>query len=428
MDAIARWSRNRFHYAWIALAVAFVVMLITAATRATPSVMMVPLERAFGWSRPTISLALSINLALFGLMGPFAAAAMQRFGLRRTVLTAMLLLSGSIALSSLMQSTWQLQLIWGVIVGCASGATSTTFGAAMVSRWFKERRGLAMGILSASSATGQVLFLPLLALIVEQYGWRTVVLAVAGATALILPLVWLLLPERPASVGLPLYGEPADAPLSDTSSRQNPIAIAFGALGRALRKRDFWLLFFSFYVCGASTNGYIGTHFIAMCGDYGIDEVRGAGILAGMGALDLIGTTLSGWLSDRYNSRVLLFWYYGLRGLALIYLPYAFGYTYFGLPVFALFYGLDWIATVPPTVRLTNEVFGTQDAPVVFGWIVAGHQLGAASAALVGGLLRNSLGTYTVATMISGGLCLIAAITVLRIHRHKKPELAQAGV
>jgi predicted MFS family arabinose efflux permease len=265
-------------------------------------------------------------------------------------------------------------------------------------------------------------------LIVEQYGWRTVVLAVAGATALILPLVWLLLPERPASVGLPLYGEPADAPLSDTSSRQNPIAIAFGALGRAISKRDFWLLFFSFYVCGASTNGYIGTHFIAMCGDYGINEVRGAGILAGMGALDLIGTTLSGWLSDRYNSRVLLFWYYGLRGLALIYLPYAFGFSYFGLPVFALFYGLDWIATVPPTVRLTNEVFGTQDAPVVFGWIVAGHQLGAASAALVGGLLRNSLGTYTVATMISGGLCLIAAITVLRIHRHKKPELAQAGV
>ncbi|MBV8047781.1 MAG: MFS transporter, partial [Paludibacterium sp.] len=290
-------------------------------------------------------------------------------------------------------------------------------GATIVNRWFVKRRGLAMGILSASSATGQLAILPVLAAIVEAYGWRPVVLTVAVGAAAILPLVYWLLPERPSSVSLPLYGAPVGAHPGDGDHRHNPIAIAFGALRRASSSRDFWLLFFSFFVCGASTNGYIGTHFIAMCGDYGISEVKGASILAAMGALDLIGTTLSGWLSDRFNNRVLLFWYYGLRGLALIYLPYAFGLTYFGLPLFGLFYGLDWVATVPPTVRLTHDVFGSEDAPVVFGWVVAGHQLGAAAAALVGGMLRNSLGTYTVATMMSGGLCLLAAVLVLRIHR-----------
>jgi predicted MFS family arabinose efflux permease len=430
MQSVALWTQRRigtrFHYAWVAIALTFLVMLITAGTRATPSVMMVPLEQAFGWDRATISLALSINLALFGLMGPFAAAAMERFGLRATVLGALGILCAGVALSSLMRHSWQMWLLWGVVVGCATGATSMTLGATVVSRWFKARRGLAMGILTASSATGQLVFLPLLASIVEHHGWRPVVLTVAGGVAIILPLAFLFLPERPAALGLPLYGEPADAPLAPPASRKNPIVIAFGALGRAVKVRDFWLLFFSFFVCGASTNGYIGSHFIAMCGDYGLSEVQGAGILAAMGALDLVGTTLSGWLSDRFNNRVLLFWYYGLRGLALIYLPYAFGLSYFGLPVFALFYGLDWIATVPPTVRLTNDVFGTQDSPIVFGWIVAGHQLGAAFAALLAGILRNSLGSYTVATMISGALCLVAAITVLRINRRAFGTLATA--
>ncbi|MDB5888755.1 MAG: transporter [Rhodocyclales bacterium] len=421
MQAVAQWTQKRvgkrFHYAWVAVALTFLVMLITAGTRATPSVMMVPLEQAFGWDRATVSLALSINLALFGLMGPFAAAAMERFGLRTTVLTALSVLCAGIALSSLMRHSWQMWLLWGVVVGCATGATSMTLGATVVSRWFVARRGLAMGILTASSATGQLVFLPLLASIVEHHGWRPVVLTVAAGVAVVLPLAFLFLPERPAELGLPLYGEPDDAPLAALGSRKNPIAIAFGALGRAVKVRDFWLLFFSFFICGASTNGYIGSHFIAMCGDYGLDAVQGASILAAMGALDLVGTTLSGWLSDRFNNRALLFWYYGLRGLALIYLPYAFGLSYFGLPVFALFYGLDWIATVPPTVRLTTDVFGSKDAPIIFGWVVAGHQLGAAFAALLAGILRNSLGTYTMATMMSGTLCLIAAFMVLRINR-----------
>lgn len=421
MQAVSLWAKqminNRFHYAWVAVAVTFVIMLLTAATRATPGVMMQPLEFAFGWDRTEISAALSINLALFGLMGPFAAAAMERFGLRSTVLAALLVLAGSIGLSSLMRESWHMWVLWGVMVGTATGVTSMTLGATVVNRWFKERRGLAMGILTASTATGQLIFLPLLATLIENHGWRPVVWTVGGAIAAIIPLVFWLMPERPAVLGMTLYGEPADAPLAVGQSRTNPIAIAFGALARASTRFDFWLLFFSFFVCGASSNGYIGSHFIAMCGDNGLTEVQGASILAAMGALDMVGTTLSGWLSDRFNNRVLLCCYYGFRGMALLYLPAAFGPSIFGLPVFAVIYGLDWIATVPPTVRLTTDVFGAKDAPIIFGWVVAGHQIGAAFATLAAGMIRSNQGSYTMATFAAGALCLIAAMIVLGINR-----------
>ncbi|CAN7198203.1 MFS transporter [Trinickia sp. LjRoot230] len=419
MNWAAKRIGGRFHYGWLAAAVVFLVLLAAAGTRATPSVMMLPLEHEFGWSRATISLAISVNIALYGLTGPFAAAAMQRFGVRPTVLGALMVMAGGVALSSLMSAPWQMVLIWGVMVGGATGVAALTLGATVVNRWFVKRRGLVMGLLTASSATGQLVFLPMLASVAQHYGWRPVVLIVAAAAGIVVPLVLFLLPERPADVALRPYGESPDAPPAAAGTMQNPLALAFGTLLQASRSRDFWLLFFSFFVCGASTNGYIGTHLIAMCGDYGMTEVQGASLLAAMGIFDLVGTTLSGWLSDRFNSRVLLFWYYGLRGISLIFLPHAFGFDFYGLPLFAMFYGLDWIATVPPTVRLTTDVFGKEAAPVVFGWIVAGHQLGAAFAAYGAGLLRASLGTYTVASTVSGSLCLVAALVVLRIARRR---------
>jgi predicted MFS family arabinose efflux permease len=416
--------KRRIHYAWVVIGVTFLIMLVTAGTRATPNVMMVPLERTFAWTRTSISLALALNLALFGLMGPFAAAAMQRFGIRRTVLGALLLLALAVALSSGMHAEWQMVLVWGMLVGGATGATSTTLGATVVNRWFTQHRGLAMGVLTASSATGQLAFLPAMAWVAEHLGWRPLVLLVAAAVVITVPVVALLLPETPHAVGLRRMGEAGDAPSEAAQTGINPIMTAFATLNNASSSGDFWLLFLTFFICGASTNGYIGTHFIAMCSDYGLSEVRGAGMLAMMGACDLIGTTLSGWLSDRFNNRVLLFWYYGLRGLALLFLPVAFGFQYLGLPLFGLFYGLDWIATVPPTVRLTADVFGSKDGPIVFGWIFAGHQLGAAFAALGAGMLRTTLGTYTVATLVSGGLCAAAAMLVLRINR--QPSLRTA--
>ncbi|SDE30137.1 MFS transporter [Paraburkholderia lycopersici] len=427
MNWAARRIAGRFHYGWLVVAVVFFVLLAAAGTRATPSVMMVPLEHQFGWSRATISLAISVNIALYGLMGPFAAAAMQRFGVRPTLLAALGTMAAGVALSALMTHPWQMILIWGVMVGGATGVAALSLSATVVTRWFATHRGLAMGILTASSATGQLVFLPFLAAIAQKYGWQPVVLVVAAAAAVVLPLVLFLLPERPASVNLRPFGEDDETPVAPAAPQQNPLKIAFGALFSASRTRDFWLLFFSFFICGASTNGYVGTHLIAMCGDYGMSEVQGASLLATMGIFDLFGTTLSGWLSDRFNSRVLLFWYYGLRGLSLIYLPHAFGIDFFGLPIFAVFYGLDWIATVPPTVRLATDVYGKERAPIVFGWVVAGHQLGAAFAAFGAGLLRSSLGTYTVASMISGGLCLVASFLVLRINRGARAVGVQAA-
>jgi predicted MFS family arabinose efflux permease len=413
-------ARTRFSYAWIVVATVFLVLLAAAGIRATPSVMIVPLEHEFGWSRTTISFAISVNIALYGLIGPFSAAAMQRFGVRRIVLGALALLATGTALSTLMTMPWHMVLAWGILVGAGSGVAANTLAATIVGRWFETRRGLAMGLLTASSATGQMVFLPLMAYMVEHYGWRSVAFMVSAIAACAIPLVALLLPERPQDLGMRTYGSSPTAEQESHTSTRNPMAIAFGALAKAVRIRDFWLLFFSFFICGMSTNGYIGSHFVAMCGDYGISAVGGAGILAAMGVLDLIGTTMSGWLSDRFNARVLLFWYYGLRGVALIYLPHAFGLSYFGLPVFAAIYGLDWIATVPPTVRLANDVFGKMAAPVVFGWIVAGHQLGAASATMLAGVMRSSLGSYTYSSMLMGSACIVAAVMVLRIKGHHK--------
>jgi predicted MFS family arabinose efflux permease len=408
-----RFPRH-FHYAWVVVAVIFLALLVGAGIRATPAVLILPLEQEFGWSRTTISFAISVNIALYGLIGPFSAAAMQRFGVRPVVMGALALLAVGTALSTSIKLPWQLVLSWGILVGSGSGVVATTLAATIVGRWFELRRGLAMGLLTASTATGQLVFLPLMAYMVQQYGWRSVAFLVSGVAALTVPLVALILPEQPSDIGLSMFGR-TDATAALPPQTQNPLMIAFDALRRAVRVPDFWLLFFSFFICGMSTNGYIGTQFIAMCGDYGISPVSGASILAAMGLLDLVGTTMSGWLTDRFNARILLFWYYALRGIALIFLPQAFGLAYFGLPLFAFLYGLDWIATVPPTVRLANDVFGRLAAPIIFGWIAAGHQLGAASANFLSGLMHASLGSYTMSSMLMGAACIIGALMVLRI-------------
>jgi predicted MFS family arabinose efflux permease len=289
-------------------------------------------------------------------------------------------------------------------------------GATVVQRWFVKRRGTVMGLLTASVATGQMIFLPLEAHLAETRGWRTVSIGVAALLLLLIPLVALLVRDRPSDVGLLPYGASPDDP-KVVPSLENPFAKAMRVLRLGFGKRDFWLLAGSFFVCGATTTGRLGTHLVPACMDHGIPEVRAAGLLAVMGIFDLVGTTASGWLSDRYDSRRLLFWYYGLRGLALLWLPYAFDAELFGLPLFAVFYGLDWIATVPPTMKLTTDAFGSQDAPIAFGWIVAAHQIGAATGALSAGLVRSSMLTYTPAWVVAGAICMIAALLVLRIGR-----------
>ncbi len=420
-------SRRPFgqKYAFVVVAVIFLALLSAAGMRSTPGVLMVPLEKSFGWSRDIISISAATGIFLYGLAGPFAAAVMQRFGIRRTVLCSLALMSSSIGLSYFMTEPWHLFLTWGLLSGLGSGAVANVLGATIVNRWFTTNRGLVMGLLTASTATGTLIFMPGLAALTEWGGWKPVVLTVAACCAALIPLVYFLVPERPASAGLRSYGSTQDDVVAPPS-QQNPFAAAIGNLIKAAQTKTFWFLFATFYICGFTTNGLIGTHLIAFCGDFGIAEVQAAGLLAMMGVFDLIGTTLSGWLTDRYDPRKLLFFYYGLRGISLIYLPFS-DFSVVSLSVFAIFYGLDWIATVPPTVRLANEAFGDRNAPMIFGWVVAGHQLGAASATVFAGFMRTAQGNYLQAFMIAGATGIIAALLSLMIGRKKiEPRFAVA--
>ena len=406
-------------YAFVVVGVIFVSLLVSAGLRSAPGVMMLPLESELGWGRDSISLAAAVGIFLYGLTGPFAAALMERFGLRRILIGALALMAASTALSLPMTEPWQMVATWGVFSGIGSGAVATVLGATVVNRWFKTNRGLMMGLMSASSATGMLVFLPALAWLAQSGGWKPVAMAVSIGCAAVLPLVWLLVPERPSSIGLVRYGAgPDDVPPVSPAAQGNFIAHTLGTLRRAAGTRVFWYLFATFFVCGFTTNGLVGTHLIAFCGDMGIPEVQAAGLLALMGVFDLIGTTLSGWLTDRFDPRKLLGIYYGIRGLSLIYLPLS-GFSGTALTIFAVLYGLDWIATVPPTLRLSNEAFGDASGPLVFGWIVAGHQIGAASAAFFGGALREMQGDYTLAFQIAGLTAIAAACLSLLIDTNR---------
>jgi sugar phosphate permease len=420
-------TRAPVHYAWIVIAITFVTLIAAAGIRATPTVLMVPLEQDFGWSRASISLAQSINLVLYGLMGPFSAALVDRLGARATMLGAMTTLAIGVGLSSLMTAQWQLVLLWGVIVGGGSGMIALALAATVVNRWFSERRGLVMGVLTASTATGQLIFLPFLAAIIERYGWRPAVLTIAAIGFLTVLPITLFMRNRPADLGLAPYGHIGAAPALPPRAG-NAVIAALATLGEGLRSRDFWLLAGSFFICGLSTNGLIGTHLIPACIDEGIPEVMAASLLALMGVFDFVGTTLSGWLSDRWNNNYLLSWYYSLRGISLLFLPLALSHPGIGLTVFAVFYGLDWIATVPPTLRLTANIFGKEKAGMMFGWIVAGHQVGAAVASFGAGLIRTYWGDYYDAFVISGASCLLAAALVLLIGRRTRRDRAAAEV
>ena len=434
MNQATPFPARKIHYAWIAAGVTFFTLLAAAGARATPGVILQPFGNEFQWSRATVSSIVSINIFLYGLIGPFAAALYQRFGLRRTMIAAMVLLSVGYGLSTRAANYWQFVFLWGIVVGVGSGMAATVLGAAVATRWFTQRRGLVMGLLTASTATGQLVFLPALATVVTAHGWRGAPLVVAAATALAIPFIWWLMRDDPRDVGQLPYGESvaglgeAGTGVNDPGhSSSNPAKRAIDVLLEAVKVRDFWLLAGSFFVCGASTNGLIGTHLVAAAFDCGIPEVRAASLLALMGLFDLVGTTASGWLSDRYNCRYLLFGYYGLRGLSLLFLPQALLGPASGLGIFALFYGLDWIATVPPTVRLSAEVFGREKASIVFGWVVASHQVGAAFAAYAAGVLRTVSGSYTLAFFSAGALCAIAALMVLPIGRGRGAAASAAA-
>ena len=408
-------AKSKIHPGWIAVAITFATLMATAGFRSAPSVLIVPLEDAFGWSRSDISLAVAINILLFGLVSPFAAALMEKFGIRKVVMLALTTVSFGAFLTIFIQAPWQLIATWGVIVGVGTGSMALVFAATVANRWFVAKRGLVTGILTAASATGQLIFLPGLSHIALTYGWKSVSITVASFALLVIPFIYLFLRERPSDLGLLPYGADSDWQ-PPAKSELSAGALAIDTLKQSAKKKDFWYLYGSFFVCGLSTSGLIGTHFIPAAHDHGMPTTLAASLLAMIGIFDVIGTVFSGWLTDRYDPRKLLFFYFGLRGLSLFLLP-SILFSSIEAPtlVFVIFYGLDWVATVPPTIMLCRAVLGPQRASVVYGWVFVGHQIGGSIAAFGAAVLRVKLGDYAAAFYISGLMCIVTSYFVLQI-------------
>lgn len=419
------------HPAWVVAGVTFVTLLGAAGFRSAPGVLIVPLHHDLGWDRTVVSGAVAVNLVLFGLAGPFAAALMARYGLRRVVLAALCLVAGAAAATTFMSAPWQFVVLWGVGVGIGTGCMATVLAATVASRWFVERRGLVTGALTAATATGQLAFLPVLGWLAENVGWRWVSIVTAAGAAAVIPLVARWLRDGPEDLGtVPLGAPPDHAPPARPA---RPVAAAVEGLRLAVHVPAFWLLALSFFVCGASTNGVIGTHFIAAGTDHGLSETSASSLLALVGVFDVAGTLASGWLTDRIDPRRLLLAYYAFRGLALLVLHHVLDARGVGLVGFVVFYGLDWVATVPPTVALCNELFPPERAGVVYGWVFASHQLGAAIAAYAAGAIHGATGSYQLAFHAAGVLCIVAAALVQLIRgrpavRAPDPEPAAVRV
>ncbi|GAA2858532.1 MFS transporter [Actinoplanes cyaneus] len=419
--------KARLHPAWSVAAVAFIALIGAAGFRSTPSVMLEPLHAEFGWSLGTISAAVSVNLLLYGLTAPFAAALMAKFGIRRVAAVALGLVALGSGLTIWMNSSWQLMLCWGVLVGLGTGSLALGFVATITGRWFVKHRGLVTGVLTAGGATGNLVFLPVLSRITETHGWRTAALTVTAVALLVVPLILWRLRDHPQDLGVTALGGLTDPPAKPAG---NAARTALTALRDAARTRAFWLLAGGFAICGATTNGLVGTHFIPAAHDHGMPTTTAASLLALVGVFDIVGTIASGWLTDRVDSRILLGGYYALRGLSLLVLPSILAATaHPSMLVFILFYGLDWVATVPPTVTLCREYFGAA-GPVVFGWVFASHQFGAAIAATAAGLVRDQLGAYTWAWYGAGALALLASLLSLMLFagKHLKPVAPGLGL
>jgi MFS family permease len=410
-------ARSRIHYAWVVLVVTFLVMLMAAGFRSTPGVFLKPYETEFGWSPGLIGGGIAISLLLYGAGAPFAAAIVERVGMRRTCAVALVTVAIASALTTLMTAPWQFYVLWGLMIGAATGAIAIPLAAIVSNRWFVTRRGLVVGVLGASFAAGQLVFLPLLARIVDDYGWRAATMVVSlTALCVVAPLALVFLRDRPEQLGLRRYGESEDTPPVPVSA-SNPFRHAVDVVRMASHKRDFWLLASAFFICGATTNGLIGTHLIAACSDHGLSADFGAGMLATIGIFNVAGAMASGWLTDRTDPRWLLFWYYGLRGLSLLGLNAALSDAGLTVAVFVVFYGLDWVATVPPTVALCRESFGSERASVVFAWVFSAHQVGAAFAAWGAGMTRDWFGSYLPAFLFAGSLGIAGAVISLLVGR-----------
>ncbi len=420
--------RRRIHPAWWVAAVAFLALLAAAGFRAAPGALMVPLHDEFGWSTTVMSLAVSINLLLYGLTAPFAAALMDRFGVRQVVAVALVLIALGAGGSVAVTQSWQLVVFWGVLIGLGTGSMALVFAATIANRWFVHRRGLVMGILTAGSATGQLIFLPIVADLASSSGWRVASLVIAAVALAAVPIVWLVLRDQPADLGVLPYGADPATYTAPERPTGNAAKRALDGLAYAAKTRSFWALAAAFAICGATTNGLIGIHFIPSAHDHGMATTTAAGLLAVVGVFDIVGTVASGWLTDKFDPRVLLVAYYAFRGVGLVLLPVLLSdAVHPSIVLFVVVYGLDWVATVPPTAALCREIFGERGT-IVFGWVFASHQIGAAAAALGAGVIRDTFGTYTYAWWGGAALCAIAALLSIVVRRRPhEPAMLSAA-
>ncbi|GAA5435998.1 MFS transporter [Deinococcus aquaticus] len=398
--------RGRLYYGWVVVAVTVVALLISAGARSAPGVFLLPMQGALGLDRGTLSVSASLGLLVFGLAAPLSGRLMDRFGPRRVATAGLLLLAVSFGLSTLARSALALQLSWGLLSGLGTGLVGSVLGATVATRWFVRRRGLVVGVFGAATSAGQLLFIPLLTAWAARIGWDGAALVIAGAALLLALPLWALLRDRPEALGLQPDGDthawPTPPPAPDPH-----------VMRRALRSRDFWLLSLTFLACGFTSNGIIGTHFIAYCGDLGLTATFAAGMLALMGAFNFVGTLASGYLTDRVDPRFLLAVYYVVRGLSLALLPLV--PPGLAFTAFAVLFGLDYIATVPPTTALTADTFGRANVGTVYGWIFCAHQVGAALASWLGGEVRDVLGSYGPAFLASAVLAVCAGGLALGI-------------
>lgn len=410
------------HYGWVMVALTFVYAVFSSSAMGVPSVLIVPMSKELGWSIGELSAPQGLRLALFGLAAPLAGGLMLRYGPRRMVAISGALLLVGLALSIATTEKWQLWLGMGVLLGVAPGMTAMQLNAVMASRWFVAHRGLVIGVLGGAIATGMLVFMPLAAWVSERWGWRVALMIPSvGAALSWLAFLWLAR-DRPQDLNLPAVGETTVTPVPPTPTA-NFVELSLQALMLGTRRPIFWILVATFAICGISSFGLTQAHLVPFCGDLGIPLGTAAWLLAVIGICDLIGTIGSGWLSDRYDNRWLLAWYYGLRGIALLWLVST-QPTMVGLTIFAVIYGLDFIATVPPSVRLTVTSFGREMGPAVFAWIFAAHHVAAGLMAFGTGVSRDMLGTYEPAFLLAGVLCFAAALSFVAVRR---PQPAGAG-
>lgn len=409
---------KRVHYSWLILIVTFFSIIVAGITMSSSGVFLDPLEKEFQWDRSTIALAFAVSLFLYGISGPFMAALLEVIGLKKMMLSAMSTLIVGMTLTFWMSQSWQLIIIWGGIIGLGASLFLTVLSPYVANHWFVKRRGLAVGILTASTATGQLILLPVLAIIIEHYSWRWAMGLILLLSTMMFVMIAMFIKNKPQDIGLTPYGHDEIIEEPQVQPKKNPISMAFLGLAEAVKVKAFWLLAGSFFICGLSTSGLIGTHFVSYCISFGVPLVTAASLLSFMGVFNLLGTTVSGWLSDRFDNRWLLFWYYLLRGASLLLLPYALAQGSFVLlTIFSIFYGLDWIATVPPTISITRQIFGMQKSSIIYGWIFASHQAGAAVAAYGGGLIYKFFNSYTWAFFLAGLFCALASLFVIIVKK-----------